>query len=97
MACETCTALRHSLELTQQRDHWHQAMLYQAWKTMAGQTRGLQRQRRLIKRLQRELVGRNDLLQACKAAEEWLSGWASAEPFLPIIRAAITKANGDTA
>ena len=33
-----------------------------------------------------------DLLTACKAAEEWLSGWASAEPYLATIRAAILKA-----
>jgi hypothetical protein len=32
----------------------NQAMLFNAWRTMAGQTRGLQRQSRLIKRLQRE-------------------------------------------
>lgn len=33
-----------------------------------------------------------DLLEACKQAEAWLSGWASAEPYLSIIRAAIAKA-----
>ncbi len=33
-----------------------------------------------------------DLLEACKAAEEWLSGWASAEPYIDQIRAAIAKA-----
>lgn len=32
----------------------YRAMLFNAWTTMAGQTRGLQRQRRLIKRLQAE-------------------------------------------
>jgi hypothetical protein len=32
----------------------YRAMLFNAWQTMAGQTRGLQRQRRLIKRLQAE-------------------------------------------
>ena len=35
---------------------WHKALLFDAWRTMAGQTRGLQRQRRLIKRLQAELA-----------------------------------------
>lgn len=33
-----------------------------------------------------------ELLEACKQAEEWLKGWASAEPQLRIIRAAIAKA-----
>jgi hypothetical protein len=37
---------------------------------------------------------RAELLTACKSAEEWLSGWASAEPFLTTIRAAIAKATG---
>ena len=36
-----------------------------------------------------------DLLKACEAAEEWLSGWASAEPYLSTIRAAILLARGD--
>ena len=35
-----------------------------------------------------------DLLAACEAAEEWLSGWASAEPYISIIRDAIAKAKG---
>lgn len=33
-----------------------------------------------------------DLLEACRKAEEWLEGWASAEPYLSVIRAAIAKA-----
>lgn len=33
----------------------YQAMLYQAWQTMRGQAKGLQRQRRLIRRLQARL------------------------------------------
>lgn len=33
-----------------------------------------------------------DLLEALKRAENWLSEWASAEPYLAIIRAAIAKA-----
>lgn len=33
-----------------------------------------------------------DLLKACEAAEEWLSGWASAEPYLTTIRAALSAA-----
>lgn len=45
-------------EREQKSAQWHQAQLFNAWKTMAGQTRGLQRQRRLIKRLQAELAKR---------------------------------------
>lgn len=32
------------------------------------------------------------MLDALKGAEEWLSGWASAEPYLTKIRAAIAEA-----
>jgi hypothetical protein len=35
---------------------WYKGLLFDAWKTMRGQTKGLQRQRLLIKRLQRELA-----------------------------------------
>lgn len=34
-----------------------------------------------------------ELLEACRAAEDWLSGWASADPYIGIIRAAIAKAH----
>lgn len=34
------------------------------------------------------------LLEACKSAEEWLSGWASASPYIEVIRAAIQQAEG---
>lgn len=37
------------------------------------------------------------LLEACKAAEEWLSGWASASPYIEVIRAAIQEAEGPIA
>lgn len=33
---------------------------------------------------------RDKLLEVLKEAEKWLSGWASAEPYLTIIRDAIT-------
>lgn len=33
-----------------------------------------------------------ELLAALKQAEEWLDGWASAEPYISEIRAAIKKA-----
>jgi hypothetical protein len=36
-----------------------------------------------------------DLLDACRAAEEWLNSWASAEPYIATIRAAIAKATGE--
>lgn len=35
---------------------WNKARLFEAWRTMAGQTRGLQRQARLIKRLHAEIA-----------------------------------------
>ena len=36
-----------------------------------------------------------ELLEACKKAEGWLSGWASAEPYIDVLRAAIAKATGE--
>lgn len=33
-----------------------------------------------------------DLLEACKQAREWLAGWASAEPYIDALEAAIAKA-----
>lgn len=33
-----------------------------------------------------------EMLDALRGAEKWLAGWASAEPYLGKIRAAITKA-----
>ncbi|MFA7280809.1 MAG: hypothetical protein WC100_12000 [Sterolibacterium sp.] len=36
-----------------------------------------------------------DLVKALEAAEEWLSGWASAEPYLTIIRAALSSSRSD--
>ncbi len=35
-----------------------------------------------------------ELLEACRKAEEWLGGWASADPYIVVIRAAIAKATG---
>lgn len=34
------------------------------------------------------------LLEACRQAEQWLEGWASAEPQLKVIRDAIAAAGG---
>lgn len=34
----------------------------------------------------------NEMERALEQAEEWLEGWASAEPYLSEIRAALTKA-----
>jgi len=42
----------------------------------------------------RLIVASPTLLEACKAAEEWLSGWASASPYIDVIRAAIQEAEG---
>lgn len=39
-----------------ERTYWYQAHLFEAWRTLRGQSKGLQRQRRLIKRLQAELA-----------------------------------------
>lgn len=36
-----------------------------------------------------------DLLEAARAAEQWLSGWASASPYIDALRAAIAKATGE--
>ena len=37
-----------------------------------------------------------NLLMACRQAKEWLEGWASAEPQLAVIRAAIAKAEAQS-
>ena len=50
---------KHYAALFERASHerdWYKGLLFDAWKTMRGQTKGLQRQRRLIKRLQRELA-----------------------------------------
>ncbi len=36
-----------------------------------------------------------ELVEALEGAEEWLSGWASAEPYLSSIRAALARAKGE--
>lgn len=35
-----------------------------------------------------------DLLAACEGAVEWLSGWASASPYIEQLQAALQKAKG---
>lgn len=35
-----------------------------------------------------------ELLEALKHAEKWMEGWASADPYIGYIRAAIAKAEG---
>jgi len=37
-----------------------------------------------------------EMLEALEQAEEWLSGWASAEPYIDDIQAAIAKAKGES-
>jgi hypothetical protein len=39
-----------------ERSDWYQLKMYEAWRTMWGQTRGLQRQARLIARLRAEIA-----------------------------------------
>lgn len=46
---------QNSVEHSRQQAESYKAMLFDAWQTMAGQTRGLQRQSRKIKRLQAQL------------------------------------------
>jgi hypothetical protein len=36
-----------------------------------------------------------DMLKALKSAEKWLDGWASADPYVDVIREAIAKAEGE--
>lgn len=36
-----------------------------------------------------------ELLDACIDARRWLAGWASAEPYISLLDAAIAKATGD--
>lgn len=52
-------AARHWMQLyerAQAEADRNKSWLFDAWKTMAGQTRGLQRQRRIIKRLRSECI-----------------------------------------
>jgi hypothetical protein len=42
------------LERAINESYRYQALLYQAWRALRAQTKGLQRQRRLIRRLQKE-------------------------------------------
>lgn len=43
------------------------------------------------------LAAAPELLRACEQAVEWLEGWASAEPYIGVLRAAISKATGEQA
>lgn len=52
---------------------------------------------RLIREADGYLLQRDELLVALIGAEKWLSGWASAEPYLTTIRAAIAKVSGGAA
>lgn len=56
----------HYEDLWKREEHqhlWYQAHLFDAWKALRGQSKGLQRQRRLIKRLQAENAElRNELI-----------------------------------
>lgn len=55
------------------------------------------RQAAVVSAVVRAVNSHAEMLEALKSAEEWLSGWASAEPYLSVVRAAIAKAEGRTA
>jgi hypothetical protein len=60
------------LERAINESYRYQGLLYQAWRALRAQTKGLQRQRRLIKRLQAEralLVARAENAEAALVAE----------------------------
>ncbi len=40
----------------------------------------------------RLIVAAPELLQACEKAVEWMEGWASADPYIDVLRAAIALA-----
>jgi hypothetical protein len=46
----------------------------------------------VVKANMKLLAAAPELLEALKLAEQWLEGWASAEPELAVVRAAIAKA-----
>ena len=46
----------------------------------------------IIKANAKLIAAAPELLDACNGAEEWLAGWASASPYIDILRAAIAKA-----
>jgi len=75
--CTFCGGTGQRNEHRYDKDHPHerlinevyryQAWLFQAWRTIRGQTKGLQRQRRLIKRVQADNAAlRADLQEAVK-------------------------------
>lgn len=48
-----------------------------------------------IERYERIRSAAPDLLHACEQAREWLESWASAEPYISVLDAAIAKAKGE--
>ena len=78
--CTFCGGTGQRNEHRYDKDHPHerlinevyryQAWLFQAWRTIQGQTKGLQRQRRLIKRVQADNAALRELLRMwCQAAD----------------------------
>ena len=45
-----------SLALARQKADWNQSRLFEAWAALRGQSKGLQRQRRIINRLRAEIA-----------------------------------------
>ena len=60
LAEENAKTWHASMMAARKQEKRYRAMLFNAWTTMAGQTRGLQRQRRLINRLRAKLAPQSD-------------------------------------
>jgi hypothetical protein len=48
--------VQQQIDQHKQRAEWYQLKMFEAWRTMWGQTKGLQRQRRIINRLRAEIA-----------------------------------------
>jgi hypothetical protein len=60
IALESATLWQKHSEKSHERANFYQAQLFKSWNVIRAQNKGLQRQRRLIKRLQGELKLRRD-------------------------------------
>lgn len=63
-----------TIKLAREKADWNQARLFEAWTALRGQSKGLQRQRRLIKRLQAENAQLRAELFAFKAIQQSRGG-----------------------
>lgn len=59
---------------------------------LAGLSGDQKRDRPSLEATAKLIAAAPELLDACKGAEEWLAGWASASPYIDILRAALGKA-----